>query len=63
MAHEHLSLKANLDGYSSWSQKPAGAQDPIDTLSGDFDSCPSATETSTNTAKVWGFFLLAFFFF
>ncbi|XP_040095311.1 calpastatin isoform X3 [Oryx dammah] len=33
------------------SEKPAGAQDPIDTLSGDFDSCPSTTETSTNTAK------------
>ncbi|XP_043769599.1 calpastatin isoform X2 [Cervus elaphus] len=33
------------------SEQPAGAQDPIDALSGDFDSCPSATETSTNTAK------------
>ncbi|OWK11891.1 CAST, partial [Cervus elaphus hippelaphus] len=43
-------------------EQPAGAQDPIDALSGDFDSCPSATETSTNTAKVRGFFLLAFFF-
>ncbi|XP_068835491.1 calpastatin isoform X7 [Capricornis sumatraensis] len=33
------------------SEKPAGAQDPIDALSGDLDSCPSTTETSTNTAK------------
>nr|XP_058918885.1 calpastatin isoform X6 [Kogia breviceps] len=33
------------------SKKPADAQDPIDALSGDFDSCPSTTETSENTAK------------
>uniref|UniRef100_A0A8C4FGX7 Calpastatin n=1 Tax=Catagonus wagneri TaxID=51154 RepID=A0A8C4FGX7_9CETA len=33
------------------SKKPAAAQDPIDALSGDFDSCPSATETSENTTK------------
>uniref|UniRef100_A0A4W2ENF8 Calpastatin n=1 Tax=Bos indicus x Bos taurus TaxID=30522 RepID=A0A4W2ENF8_BOBOX len=32
-------------------EKPAGAQDPIDALSGDFDSCPSTTETSTDTPK------------
>ncbi|XP_044804465.2 calpastatin isoform X5 [Bubalus bubalis] len=33
------------------SEKPAGAQDPIDALSGDLDSCPSTTETSTDTPK------------
>ncbi|KAM9103775.1 calpastatin isoform 3-T3 [Megaptera novaeangliae] len=33
------------------SKKPADAQDPIDALSGDFDSGPSTTETSENTAK------------
>ncbi|XP_054945748.1 calpastatin-like [Physeter macrocephalus] len=33
------------------SKKPADAQDLIDALSGDFDSCPSTTETSENTAK------------
>ncbi|XP_028348899.1 calpastatin isoform X9 [Physeter macrocephalus] len=33
------------------SKKPADAQEPIDALSGDFDSCPSTTETSENTAK------------
>ncbi|KAB0392617.1 hypothetical protein E2I00_013472 [Balaenoptera physalus] len=33
------------------SKKPADAQDPIDVLSGDFDSGPSTTETSENTAK------------
>ncbi|XP_029073830.1 calpastatin isoform X7 [Monodon monoceros] len=33
------------------SKKAADAQDPIDALSGDFDSCPSTTETSENTAK------------
>ena len=33
------------------SKKPADAQDPIDALSGGFDSCPSTTETSENTAK------------
>ncbi|XP_049563027.1 calpastatin isoform X11 [Orcinus orca] len=33
------------------SEKAADAQDPIDALSGDFDSCPSPTETSENTAK------------
>ncbi|XP_068391771.1 calpastatin isoform X4 [Eschrichtius robustus] len=32
------------------SKKPADAQDPIDALSGDFDSGPSTTETSENTA-------------
>ncbi|XP_015102207.1 calpastatin isoform X4 [Vicugna pacos] len=33
------------------SKKPAEAQDPIDALSGDFDSCSSTTETSQDTAK------------
>ncbi|XP_059949165.1 calpastatin isoform X3 [Mesoplodon densirostris] len=33
------------------SKKTADAQDPIDALSGDFDSCPSTTETSENTAE------------
>ncbi|XP_007197538.2 calpastatin isoform X3 [Balaenoptera acutorostrata] len=33
------------------SKKPADAQDPIDALSEDFDSGPSTTETSENTAK------------
>lgn len=33
------------------SEKPADAQDLTDALSGDFDSCQSATETSENTAK------------
>lgn len=32
------------------SKKPADDKDPIDALS-DFDSCPSTTETSQNTAK------------
>ncbi|EPY73396.1 calpastatin [Camelus ferus] len=32
-------------------KKPAEAQDPIDALSGDFDSCSSTTETSQDTAK------------
>ncbi|XP_066237986.1 calpastatin isoform X6 [Saccopteryx leptura] len=32
-------------------KKPADGKDPIDTLSGDFDSCPSTTESSENTAK------------
>ncbi|XP_047634286.1 calpastatin isoform X1 [Phacochoerus africanus] len=32
-------------------KKPEAAQDPIDALSGDFDSCPSTTETSENTTK------------
>ncbi|XP_060057176.1 calpastatin [Erinaceus europaeus] len=33
------------------SKKTSDDQDPIDTLSGDFDSCPSTTETSENRAK------------
>lgn len=33
------------------SKKPADDQDPIDALSGDFDSCPSTTEFSENRAK------------
>ncbi|KAM9253520.1 calpastatin isoform 8-T8 [Dugong dugon] len=33
------------------SKKPADDRDPIDTLSGDFDSCPSTTETSQKAAK------------
>ncbi|XP_076995208.1 calpastatin isoform X4 [Tamandua tetradactyla] len=33
------------------SKKSADGQDPIDALSGDFDSCPSTTETSRKTAK------------
>uniref|UniRef100_A0A9L0IJY7 Calpastatin n=1 Tax=Equus asinus TaxID=9793 RepID=A0A9L0IJY7_EQUAS len=33
------------------SKKTADDQDPIDALSGDFDSCPSTTESSENTAK------------
>ncbi|XP_023378518.1 calpastatin [Pteropus vampyrus] len=33
------------------SKKPADDQDPIDALSGDFDSCPSTTEISENRAK------------
>ncbi|XP_059550029.1 calpastatin isoform X8 [Myotis daubentonii] len=32
-------------------KKPADDQDPIDSLSGDFDNCSSSTETSENTAK------------
>uniref|UniRef100_A0A8C8ZAE8 Calpastatin n=1 Tax=Prolemur simus TaxID=1328070 RepID=A0A8C8ZAE8_PROSS len=36
---------------SKESKKTADDKDPIDTLSGDFDSCPSTTETSQNTAK------------
>ncbi|XP_042637110.1 calpastatin [Orycteropus afer afer] len=32
-------------------EKPADDQDPIDALSGDFDSCPSNTETSQKAAK------------
>ncbi|KAL2778574.1 calpastatin isoform t, partial [Daubentonia madagascariensis] len=36
---------------SKESKKPADDQDPIDALSGDFDSCPSTTETSQNKAK------------
>uniref|UniRef100_A0A8D1Q7Z4 Calpastatin n=1 Tax=Sus scrofa TaxID=9823 RepID=A0A8D1Q7Z4_PIG len=32
-------------------KKPEAAQDPIDALSGDFDRCPSTTETSENTTK------------
>ncbi|EPQ10988.1 Calpastatin [Myotis brandtii] len=32
-------------------KKPADDQDPIDSLSGDFDKCSSNTETSENTAK------------
>ncbi|XP_066132906.1 calpastatin [Saccopteryx bilineata] len=32
-------------------KKPADGKDPIDALSGDFDSCPSTTESSENTAK------------
>nr|P20811.2 RecName: Full=Calpastatin; AltName: Full=Calpain inhibitor [Bos taurus]AAA19643.1 calpastatin [Bos taurus] len=38
-------------GIRNCGEKPAGAQDPIDALSGDFDSCPSTTETSTDTPK------------
>ncbi|CAH6787464.1 Cast [Phodopus roborovskii] len=33
------------------SKKPDHDQDPIDSLSEDFDNCPSTTETSQNTAK------------
>ncbi|XP_039095317.1 calpastatin isoform X2 [Hyaena hyaena] len=33
------------------SKKPADDKDPIDALSGDFDSCPAPTETSENTAE------------
>uniref|UniRef100_A0A2K6G0R1 Calpastatin n=1 Tax=Propithecus coquereli TaxID=379532 RepID=A0A2K6G0R1_PROCO len=36
---------------SKESKKTADDKDPIDALSGDFDSCPSTTETSQNTAK------------
>ncbi|XP_053442116.1 calpastatin isoform X1 [Nycticebus coucang] len=36
---------------SQESKKSAGDRDPTDALSGDFDSCPSTTETSQNTAK------------
>nr|XP_044989569.1 calpastatin isoform X3 [Jaculus jaculus] len=36
---------------SKKSKKPEDDQDPIDALSGDLDSCPTATETSQNTAK------------
>ncbi|XP_040842013.1 calpastatin isoform X3 [Ochotona curzoniae] len=32
-------------------KKPAGEQDPIDALSSDLDSCPSATETSQDAKK------------
>ncbi|GAB1298385.1 Calpain inhibitor [Apodemus speciosus] len=32
-------------------EKPGQDQDPIDALSEDLDSCPSATDTSQNTAK------------
>ncbi|XP_062943098.1 calpastatin isoform X2 [Cynocephalus volans] len=36
---------------SKESEKPADDQDPIDTLSGDLDSCPSTTETSQHKEK------------
>ncbi|XP_012666800.1 calpastatin isoform X2 [Otolemur garnettii] len=36
---------------SQESKNPTGNRDPVDVLSGDFDSCPSTTETSQNTAK------------
>lgn len=42
-------------------QKPADDQDPIDSLSGDFDNCPSSTETAENTGKVLYFVILTFF--
>lgn len=33
------------------SKKPADDKDPIEALSGDFDSCPAPTESSENTAE------------
>lgn len=41
------------------SQKPEDDNDPIDALSGDFDSCPAPKETS-NTAEVLCFFIWTF---
>ena len=42
-------------------QKPEDDRDPIDDLSGDFDSCPPTADTSEPTAKVLCFSTFTFF--
>lgn len=56
-----FALCSFTDGYLLISQKSAADKDPIDALSGDFDSCPTPTETSEKTAeKVLCYFNMAF---